>query len=286
MDLTYNNYITITGNGPDWKVHLKPCTQKAENFYEESIRAAKIIEEESTKQLTLMFSGGIDGEFMLNIFKQAKVDFDVAIISYGKWNTHDAKYAFDYCNKHSINPKIIEVDLENMINSGLMYEIAEKAKCCAPQMIGVMHGISQIEGAVIMANGEPQVDKMPNGEWVWAETERINSYMNWYSYNNIEGTPDFLRYTPEQTVSFLEEPLIQRLVNNKLSEIKSVGLKHDLYNQYFNQVKRNKYTGWEYLERSPLYDTIYQNFYLFRSRFNGEVKIKYNDMLKQLKVTA
>lgn len=286
MDLTYNNYITITGNGSDWKINLKPCTQKAGNFYEESIRAAKIIEEESSKQLTLMFSGGIDGEFMLNIFKQAQIDFTVAIISYGKWNAHDVKYAFDYCNKHSINPKVIEVDLENMVRSGLIYEIAEKAKCCAPQMIGVMQGISQIEGTVIMANGEPQIDKKPNGEWVWAETERINSYMNWYSYNLIEGTPDFLRYTPEQTVSFLEEPLIQKLVNNELSEIKSVGLKHNLYNQYFDQAKRNKYTGWEYLERSPLYDMIYQNFYSFRSRFNGEFEIKYNDMLTQLKVTA
>jgi len=287
MNLTHNNYFTTTGNGDEWTVHLKPCTNyENDNYYRECIRAAKLIENESTKEIVLMFSGGIDGEFMLNIFKDANIHFKVAMISYGNWNTHDSKYAYDYCNKHGINPKIIEVDLTGMIARGDIYEIAEIGKCCAPQMIGVMQGLSQIDGTIVMANGEPQVDKDNNGDWKWCETERINSYMNWYTHLDIEGTPDFLRYTPEQTVSFLEEPLIKKLVNNEFTQTKTVGLKHELYNQYFDQVKRNKYTGWEYLERSDLYQTIYEKFYTFRQRFNGHFELGYNDILSQLKGTS
>ena len=90
MNLSYNDYYTTSGNQDTWEVHLKPCTQKSTTYHAECVRAAQLIAEESSKQIVLMFSGGIDSEFMLNVFKEAQVDFKVAIISYGKWNKHDA----------------------------------------------------------------------------------------------------------------------------------------------------------------------------------------------------
>ena len=291
MNLSYNDYYTTSGNGDTWAVHLKPCTQKSTTYYAECIRAAKLIAEESSKQIVLMFSGGIDSEFMLNIFKDAQVDFKVAIISYGKWNKHDARYAVDYCKLHGIVPDIIDLDLEKFITSGLIYEIAEKGKCSAYQLTSVMHGISQIDGAVIMANGEPEVNLMPDSTWHWAETERINSYMNWYTSQGIDGTPDFMRYTPEQTVSFLNEPLVKQLINGELENQwhtglinTSVSIKHALFNQHFNQVKRQKYTGWEYLERCPMFQQVDDGFRTFRQRFNGDFRLDYNVVLDLLAV--
>lgn len=291
MNLSYNDYYTTSGNGDTWAVHLKPCTQKSTTYYEECIRAAKLIAEESSKQIVLMFSGGIDSEFMLNIFKDAQVDFKVAIISYGNWNKHDTRYAVDYCKLYGIVPDIIEIDLEKFITSGEIFEIAEKGKCSAYQITSVMHGISQIDGAVIMANGEPEVNLMPDSTWHWAETERINSYMNWYTSQGIDGTPDFMRYTPEQTVSFLNEPLVKQLINGELENQwhtglinTSVSIKHALFNQHFNQVKRQKYTGWEYLERCPMFQQVDDGFRTFRQRFNGDFRLDYNVVLDLLAV--
>ena len=282
MNLSYNDYYTTSGNGDTWAVHLKPCTQKSTTYYAECIRAAKLIAEESSKQIVLMFSGGIDSEFMLIIFKDAQVDFKVAIISFGKWNKHDARYAVDYCKLHGIVPDIIDLDLEKFITSGLIYEIAEKGKCSAYQLTSVMHGISQIDGTVIMANCEPQVGKDPNGTWWWDEPERTNCTRGWYGAAGIEGTPDFTRYTPEQSVSFLEEPIIKQLVNNELEYTHSQATKHTLYNQYFEQTKRQKNTGWEYVERYPLFDQVNAGFGTFRQRFNGAFRLEYNVVLNLL----
>lgn len=283
MDLTYNDYYTTSGNGDDWRVDLKPCTQTPTNYYEESLRAARLIADASSKQLVLMFSGGIDSEFMINIFRDAGIEFRVAIISYGKWNKHDIKYAFDYCKKHDITPEVIDVDLEEMIANDLIYSIAEKGKCSAHQMVGVMHGITQIDGSIIMANCEPQVNKFGKDKWIWDEPERTNSYRHWYKYAGIEGTPDFPRYTAEQTVSFLEDPLVKQLVNNELNFNGSKFIKHDLYNRYFYQKERYKYTGWEYLERYPMFDSVYQKFSSLRKKFNGQFVLEYDTVLQKLK---
>lgn len=282
MDLTYNDYYTTSGNADTWEVHLKPCTEQVDSYYRECIRAAKLIENESSKEIILMFSGGIDGEFMLNIFKDANIHFKVAIISYGKWNKHDSKYAFDYCNKHKINPKIIEVDIEDMVKSELIYEIAENGKASAHQMIGVMHGITQLNGCIVMANCEPQVN-LENGKWVWDEPERTNAYRHWYKYADIEGTPDFPRYTAEQSYSYLTDPLVKQLVNGELDYTGTKPIKHTLYNRYFYQKERFKYTGWEYLERQPIFNEIYSKFTSLRERYNGQFVLEYKDVLDKLR---
>lgn len=286
MDLTYNDYFTTSGQGRyNWKVHLKQCTQSPSSYYEECIRAAKIIGE-STDPLYLMFSGGIDGEFMLNIFKDAKVDFKVAIISYGVYNEHDTKYAFKYCNAHGITPEVIDLDLEKFITSGRMIEVAEEAKCCSYQMTSVMEGIKKIDGNVIMANGEPQLNRMPNGTWEWEEMERVSSYRNWYALHNITGTPDFTKYTPEQFLSLLEEPLVKQLVNNELDQEyqTTVAIKQQLYSQHYTIEPRYKFIGWERLESSAFFEDnkVFESFAHLREMYSGAYVLDYDDVCQRL----
>ena len=166
-----------------------------------------------------------------------------------------------------------------------MVEVAEEAKCCAYQMTSVMEGIKKIDGNVIMANGEPQVNKMPDNTWHWEETERINSYMNWYELHNITGTPDFMRYTPEQTLSFLEEPLVKQLVNNELEQEYSVAIKQQLYSQSFVIEPRYKFTGWERLEKSAFFEDhkVFDNFAHLRDMYNGQYVLDYDDICQQLR---
>ena len=54
-------------------MHLKPCTKIIyEDYTNESIQAASLIYENRTSPLTLLFSGGLDGEYMIRIFEKAK----------------------------------------------------------------------------------------------------------------------------------------------------------------------------------------------------------------------
>ena len=282
LPLTHNDYFTTNGHGKDWTVQLKSITTNSSSWYEESIRAAQIINDISDSPLTLLFSGGLDSEYMLNIFKHAGVDFKVAIISYGDYNIHDNRYAFKYCEAHSIEPIVVDIDIAKFINSGKIFEVANEAKCCAYQIPSIMYGVSKLDGTVIMANGEPYVKNF-NGDWRWEETERVNSYMNWFKAKGINGTPDFLRYTPEMTLSFLMEPRVIQLVNNehpgKLSTRTS---KHLIFSQKMELEKRSKYTGWEEIENTSFMSEITTEFNLLKTKYNGVFELGYNDLVEVL----
>jgi hypothetical protein len=283
LSLTHNDYFTTSGTGDFWTVHIKKCQNKiVETYHNELIRAAKIIYENASSPITLMYSGGLDGEFMLNIFRKANIPYKVAIISYGKYNDHDTKYAYDLCNNRNITPIVVDVDIEKFIESGQIYQIAKEVKCAAYQMPSIMHGIEKLDGTIVMANGEPYL-KNYDGNWKYEETERVNSYMHWYTLRGIDGTPDFLRYTAESTLAFLKENLITELVENKHpGKLSTRTSKHALYSQNYNFTPRPKYTGWEEIEKLDLFDSVYRNFRSLRTTHNGNYSIDVSTLIQML----
>jgi len=285
LPLTYSDYFTTSGHGDNWKVHLKSCTQEPNSFHNECIRAAKILYESASSPIVLLFSGGLDSEYMINIFKKAGIDFKVAIISYGAYNTHDTAYAFEYCNAHNLSPIIIDVDIDKFITSGKIIEIATTAKCCAYQIPSIMYGISKIDGTVIMANGEPYIKNF-DGDWRWEETERVNSYMNWFRDQRLEGTPDFLRYTPEMTAGFLKEPRVIQLVNNQLpGKLSTRTSKYMIYSKDFTFKERPKFTGWEQIEKTSLMNNeVFLEINNLKKHYNGVFELQYADLCQHLSV--
>ena len=256
--VSHDDFLIFEGHGDNWNININSKPREAGSYFEEAIVAAEIIYEESNDDVHIMFGGGNDCEYMVNVFNEAKIPFKVAIISYGKdfkYNAHDTKYALDWCNKYKYDPIIIDLDLEEFVKTGRMLEGAEESKSWEYRMTA-----SKVDGTVVMAN-EPQVCKMPDGTWAWEEYERINSYGNWFESRGIQGTSDFGSYTGEQVLAFLEEPIIKRLTNNELSVYESsIPVKQLLYNQNsWHQVKRWKYTGWERFERTNLFESLNVN---------------------------
>lgn len=284
VSLTHNDYFTTKGTGTSWTVNLKKCTNKTvQDFHKECIRSAHLIYENSSSPIVLLYSGGLDSEFMLNVFKEANIPFKTAIISYGEYNKHDTKFAFEYCQYNNITPIVVDINMDRFISSGKIYDIANSVNCCAYQMPSVMYGISKLDGTVIMANGEPYL-KNYNGNWVYQETERVNSYMKWYKKEGINGTPDFLRFTPETTLSFLLEDRIKELVQNKHpGKLSTRTSKHFIYSKNYKFNPRPKYTGWEKLERiSPIMTEIHTNFENLVELNNGVFEENYNELITKL----
>jgi hypothetical protein len=287
LDLSFNNYFSTENHGTQWKINLKPCSRTIiDTFHKECVRAAEIIYEQRQSPLTLLFSGGLDGEYMIRVFQTAGIPFKVAIISYGEYNAHDTKYAYDFCNNHNITPTIVDVDIKEFIESGKIVDVATTAKCCAYQMPSIMHGLTKLDGTLIMANGEPYVKRYEN-EWRWQETERVNSYMNWYTENRIDGTPDFLRYTPEVTLSFLTHPVVKEIINNpNTGKLSTRTSKHNLYSTDYSFAPRPKYTGWEEIEKTSLMkNEAFLEIEKLKEKYNGQFEIEYNTLIKNLLAT-
>mgnify|MGYP001459128768 CR=1 FL=1 len=103
-------------------------------------------------------------------------------------------------------------------------------------------------------------------------------------FQMLEGTPDFLRYTPEMTASFLMEPRVVQLVNNehpgKLSTRTS---KHMIYSQNMKLAQRSKFTGWEKLEKLPIMQhELFKEFDILKEKYNGVYELGYNDLVDEL----
>lgn len=284
LDLSFNNYFSTENHGSQWKIKLKPCSRTiVESFHGESIRAAKIIYEQRQSPITLLFSGGLDGEYMIRVFQTAKIPFNVAIISYGTYNQHDTVYAYEFCKSHNILPIVVDVDIKDFIESGRIVDVATTAKCCAYQMPSIMYGLTKLDGTLIMANGEPYIKKYDT-EWRWQETERVNSYMNWFKQQGLDGTPDFLRYTPEMTLSFIADPVMTNIVNDPYTgKLSSRTSKHNLYSRNYTFAPRPKYTGWEEIEKTSLMDNeAFNEIEKLKDMYNGQYEIEYSDLIKSL----
>jgi hypothetical protein len=283
MHLSYLNYIAFSGHGSDWAVHLKRSTSNSLGSWKaECIRAAQIISKEASGPIILLFSGGLDSEFMIRVFTEAAVEFKVGIIDYNGWNTHDTKYAYEYCNHHNINPITVSVDIEKLISSGEFEDIAVNVKCCAHQMIPVMKGLTLFDGTVIMANGEPYF-KNYEGNWVWQETEKVNAYNNFYSNYNINGTPDFLRYTPEMVLAFTNDSLVKDLVANKLpGKLSTRTSKIKIYSDSFNFIPREKYTGWEKIQETSWHEKALNITSSLQENYNGVFELSIDELINCL----
>jgi hypothetical protein len=275
LQLTHRDYFQTTGTGNNWTVQLKRCSKKIlYTYHEELIDAARLIHNEADSPITLLFSGGIYSEYMLNIFQRANIPFSVAIISYGKYNEHDTNWAFRYCNSRSINPTIVDIDIDKFISNGDIYTIANSVQCAAYQIPSIMSGISKLDGTVVMANGEPYIKNF-DGVWKYEETERVNSYMRWFKNNSIDGTPDFLRYTPEATLSFLYDPTVIELTTNKCpGKLSTRTSKHKIFSQDYNIEPRPKYTGWEQIEKLKIFKEVTENFQQLKDNHNGVFELE------------
>jgi hypothetical protein len=248
LPLSKNNYIRQT---EPWGIEYDPLPTEFDNYFIESCRAAEEIYDLKQGKLHLMYSGGVDSEFMLSVFLHMKIDFVPVIVQLNpNYNTHDTEYAFDFCVSRGLNPKIIDINYDRFVKSGKMLDISLDMKCCVPHYSTTMYGVSQLDGTVLMGDGEPCISLI-DGRWQLSIFEFDYSPPNYYAKHGIYGTPHFNRYTPQMMSAFLNDRRIRDLAENNVpGKLDSNSSKWIVYNNqsglYFPE--RKKYNGLEIIE--------------------------------------
>lgn len=248
MDLLHNNYMRSTGNGPTWCVEIDPPTRPVKSYWEETLIACEIIYEQRTAPLQLCYSGGLDSEFVLSTFLHLGIDVEVVIMK-TQYNYPETQYAFKFCEAKNITPTIVDLDLDRFVQSGEMIKIAESMQVCNFIIPANMWLISQLDGTVVTGNDPPHMKKnYQDNQWYLDEEEVIHSQFNFYRQYGISGTPFLLSYTPEQMLSFLVDPTMQDLANNKIpGKLGTNSTKVFVFNNGsgYDLEQRKKLTGYE-----------------------------------------
>ena len=285
IPITYNDFFQQSGHGKDYSVNFKPATRSYDNFFQCVLRDAEYIWENRTGRLKLLFSGGIDSEYMLNAFRHLGLDFDVVIIRLQDYNTHDIKYATEYCSQYNIPTKIINFNFDQFVSSGQMLDVATKAKCSWHQIPATLDVILQLDGNIIMASNDPHLVKKEDDTWWLDVLEYQQADANWFIKHGIDGTPFFMGYSAETFLSFLLEDSIVNLVNNrKPGKLGTYSSRIDFYGKPWAMKDRTKYTGYELIERSNIFN--HPNMLEFKklsNEFGGVFKIEYKNIVNMLK---
>jgi hypothetical protein len=256
IPLSKNNYIRQTGSGPAFNIEIDPLPKTFDTYFVESCRAAEEIYDLKQGKLHLMYSGGVDSEYMVSVFQHLGMDFTPGLVQLNpNYNTHDMKFAFDFCVARGLNPTVIDINYDNFVKSGRMLEISLDIGCCVPHYSTTVHGLSKLDGTVLLGDGEPYINNK-DGTWNIEIFEYDYAVPNYFKKYNIHGTPHFNRYTPQMMASFLNDQRMKDLANNLVpGKLGSNSSKWIIYNNQsgLNLVERPKWHGMEIIETKEIF---------------------------------
>lgn len=289
MNFLKDNYLRTSGSGTTFRAEIDSPTDKNANFHATCIAVAEQVYQSREGKLYLMYSGGVDSEYILNLFLSLGITIIPVIIRLTPhYNDHDVKYAFDFCQSKKLKPIVIDLDFNDFVRSGRIVDIAEKFKIGAYQLPSTFSCLDQLDGTVVMgSHGPPHMtlDQKTN-IWMVDEIEPLHTVLQYFEKNNINGCPYFLVHTPEQYLSFLQHPIMQNLANHKFpGKLGNNSTKGLVFNDVsgFNMPSRHKYTGYENIESSEIFNhPNLKIFEKFKQQWWGVYSEPYHDLISRL----
>lgn len=304
FELSKNNHFRYGFNGEafnfrtqptdQWWVSYGPCQREPLSFREECLLAAKDIEKAARGQpIWVLFSGGVDSEVALQSFYHAGVPVKAAILRFeDDLNEHDIRYAFSACQKLQIPYQVFDLRVRDFWK-GIGFDYARRTQCTTPQLITTMYLVDQLEGFVVLGSGEcyltkivpedyqPGISPYEPSSWQMWEREKIASWYRHFQVRGRAGAPGFFQYTPELILSYLKDPFVADLANNRrIGKLSTKTSKLAIYQQHFELEDRPKFTGFEKLqEEDHFYRSQLEAMFPHSQQI---VKTNYEDLLKML----
>ena len=239
-----------SGHGETWHVEIDPPSSPVESYYKECCISAEMIWAERQGELNLLYSGGLDSEYVLCVFRSLGMKIKPAIMRFTQgYNQPDVDNAIRFCTDRNIDYELVDLDFDHFVDSGELLEMASAAGCCAYEMPAAVWLAKQLDGTVLTGNDPPHLKRVDE-VWYLDEEEIIWSQFNFWQREVIYGTPFFLSYRAEQMLSFLLEPTIVDLTKDRFpGKMGTNSVKVHVFNNGtdFNLRNRYKLTGYEFM---------------------------------------
>ena len=283
----YGPELAVVPHKPtdEWDIHFAKGSRVVHDLWSECLTQASYFKKKYNSKIDIFYSGGIDSEFVLQVFKQAKINVRVLTVSFlNGLNQHDLEYVekFKKLNPEFIYEDIV-IDIEKFLISNEAIDLAQESKCTLPHLLLLMKIVKKSENPVVLATGEPYVQKVDDS-WFLRERESIASLYRFFKLNRIEGTHAFFQSSPEVFLSYLSDPVFKNLIQNKFEgKQSSLSSRHKLYNQYIALDERPKYHGYEKIE--PLVFDIQQKIEKINSEFMNIKYFSYAELEEKIRFT-
>jgi hypothetical protein len=258
LELSHNNHFRFGYNGAwfneraseqdEWKVAYGRCRRPVLDWRNECLETARLIRANTTQDIVVLFSGGIDSEVVLQSFMFCRIPVRAAITRFrNDLNMQDVYYAVKFCETHSIPYVFLDLDVEKFFESGQALDYAAKVRCVQPQLLHTMWAMDQIDGYPVLGSGECYLERTSSGsEWAMLEKERIASWYRHLIVLDREGCAGFFQYNPENMYAFLVDEEVAKSCRGEAPYSRDTSaIKALVYRKYFLLEPRSKYHGFE-----------------------------------------
>jgi hypothetical protein len=264
-----NGWLDWAGSGDDFKFILKKTVnQPVMNYFDELFENARNIRDIISGPLDLMFSGGIDSEVILRVYRDLKIPINVFIFKYEDMlNYREFDHAIKVCTDLNVKHKVIDFNVKRFFENDA-YGIWSKCNTSSSSWLPHMKLTEYLDNTPIIASGEPYWKKQDDGTWIFELEEDAKFWTIYHKTIGRTAITDWYEYRPEVILSHMQLPRVQQLINNqvpgKTSTVTSKALIHQA--KWDDIIIRDKMVGFEKdltpsKESKPLYMLEFDKHY-------------------------
>lgn len=250
----YDNLENSQRVNKDQKFHIWwNAPKQLESLVDASVRAAREARAATNKEIIVLYSGGVDSEWVLESFRRANIQVTPLVVVYeDDLNAHDLFWARRYLDRHNYNAIWHRVNLRQWYDSPDILEMAAKVQ--TPELAYTAQFKSILDhhnGSRVFVTGydEPQIvadDSDGKRKWTLTYMERHYSVCKFFIQYQVPGI-SWGGFSPELFASYVFHPQWQMLMANMYNPLvwNSESVKPQMMNYSFQLEQRPKFTGFE-----------------------------------------
>jgi hypothetical protein len=210
----YSNKKKFTGN---FSLSFnKIVTPDINTFYTELCNNAKFVYENHRK-LILFFSGGINSQIILNIYKVTKIPIKVIILKFNKnYNDKEFSIAQKICEELSVPFEILDFDIDSFFENHAL-DLFNKTYTLDPYKLILLHASYAVDDTPIMGNKFP---------YIFRSSYNYSQTADWFikfcaedfifqTYTDRIIIGDWFHYSYDVILSLLENDIVKQLISDR-----------------------------------------------------------------------
>ena len=225
----------------------KTICKPVKSYYEELFDNATLIRDTLVGPLDLLFSGGIDSEVILRVYRDLKIPINVYIFKYeNNYNHREYNQAIKICEALNVKYNVIDFNVQKFFENDA-YDIWSKCFANSSGWLPHMKMTEYLDGIPIFGSGDPYWRKQDNGTWMFEIDEGAKFWTTYHVAVGREAICDWYEYSPEIIIAHMNLPKIDNLINNRIpGKLSSFSHKSIIHKDYWPDIDiRQKLVGFE-----------------------------------------
>jgi hypothetical protein len=269
-----DEYATKPHVDTPFKLSLKKTVAlPVKSYYKELYDNARNIRDIVTGPLDLLFSGGIDSEVILRVYRELCIPINVYIFKYeNELNHREFNHAIKVCTDLNVAYNVIDFNVQKFFENDA-YSTWTNCYCNSSGWLPHMKMTEYLDNTPVFGSGDPYWRKQSDGSWMFELDEGAKFWTLYHKKIGRTAVTDWYEYSPEIILSHMELPRIQMLINDEIpGKTSSFSHKALIHQDHWNDIViRPKMVGFE--KDMPITKDAKPEFMLeFERQYTSRVK--------------